>query len=168
MTATKAKPKRAKPSPTKPTRAPSPAKNVPSALAQALADSYTLSLKTQGVHWNVTGPMFLSLHQLTEAQYLDLAQASDQLAERLRAIDEPAPASYTQFARLSALDPEAIGSDGEAMARQLAEDNRAVAERLAQFIALAGAAGDSVSEDMLIGRKTVHDKAAWMLAALTR
>ena len=141
---------------------------VASALAGALADACILYGKTRGVHWNVTGPLFFSAHQLTELHYLDLAQASDDLAERMRAIDEIAPSSYREFSALSGIDDEDSGTDAEAMIRQLTDDNRAASKRLSGFIRAAAQAGDEVSEDMLIARKTVHDKAVWMLGTLLR
>ena len=141
---------------------------VPSALAGALADACILYGKTRGVHWNVSGPLFFSAHQLTELQYLDLAQASDGIAERMRAIDELAPSSYREFAALSGIGDDELGADAESMIERLAEDNRVVSARLSGFIGVAAKAGDAVSEDMLIARKTAHDKAAWMLGTLLR
>jgi starvation-inducible DNA-binding protein len=151
---------------------PQAARNVPDsaavvrALARSMADSYALSLKTQGVHWNVTGPLFHSLHTLTEAQYAELAAAVDALAERIRALGAPAPATWRELAALSALD-EAIGAtEAAAMAARLADDHAKAAARLREGIGLAEEADDPATADLMTQRVTGHDKAAWMLRAL--
>lgn len=136
------------------------------ALSGALADSYVLSLKTQGVHWNVTGPLFHSLHTLTEAQYAELALAVDAIAERIRAVGAPAPATWREFAQLSGLTEELDARDAVAMAQELARDHASTAGRLRAAIELAEEAGDAATADLLTQRVTAHEKAAWMLRAL--
>lgn len=148
------------------------ARNVPDgaavvrALGRSLADSYVLSLKTQGVHWNVTGPLFHSLHTLTEAQYGELALAVDALAERIRALGAPAPATWSQLAALSALDEAIDATEATAMAVRLAGDHATAAARLREGVELAEQAGDPATADLLTQRVAGHDKAAWMLRAL--
>ena len=136
------------------------------ALSRALADSYVLSLKTQGVHWNVTGPLFHSLHTLTETQYAELALAVDAIAERIRALGAAAPATWPAFAVLSALSDEGGADGAEALARQLAEDHATTAGRMREAVELADEAGDTATADLLTQRIAGHDKAAWMLRAL--
>jgi starvation-inducible DNA-binding protein len=136
------------------------------ALSRALADSYVLSLKTQGVHWNVIGPLFHSLHTLTEAQYAELALAVDAIAERIRALGALAPATWSGFAALSAVSEETRAESAEAQARQLADDHATTAARLREGVELAEEAGDPATADLLTQRIAGHDKAAWMLRAL--
>jgi starvation-inducible DNA-binding protein len=133
------------------------------ALSRLLADSYTLQLKTQSFHWNVTGPSFSSLHALFGEQYAELALAVDELAERIRALDAPAPGSGSAFARLTALKEAEGAPPAEAMVRALADDHQAVAGTARALVAAAQAAGDEATADLGIRRIQVHEKAAWML-----
>lgn len=142
-------------------------KKLAARMAAATADTYILLAKTQGYHWNVTGPLFVSIHELTETQYQDLFEAADDLAERIRALGEASPGSYKRFAELSAVDED----DGEpksakAMVEALAHDNELVARRLKAASDVAEDLGDKVSEDMLIERMQVHEQNAWMLRAI--
>ncbi|MEM8800018.1 MAG: DNA starvation/stationary phase protection protein [Pseudomonadota bacterium] len=139
---------------------------VVNALSQSLADSYVIRLKTQAVHWNVEGPHFLTVHNLTEEHYEELADAIDEIAERIRAIGEKAPASYAKYSDLKGIDDAEPSGDALAMVATLRDDHQTVSKRLAGFIETAGEAGDSVSEDLLINRKEFHDKAAWMLRSI--
>ncbi|MBV7255376.1 DNA starvation/stationary phase protection protein [Pacificimonas sp. WHA3] len=136
-------------------------------LGKVLADSYSLYLKTHNYHWNVKGPHFHSLHVLFEGQYTELATAVDDIAERIRALGETAPGSYSAFSKLSKLD-EAPDTPPEAldMCEHLALDHEAVAATCRSLIPVAEDAEDEVTVDMMIGRMTVHDKAAWMLRSL--
>jgi len=135
-------------------------------LAQALADTFSLYVKTLGVHWNVVGPNFYGLHKLTEAQYQDLADAVDALAERIRAIGHPAPAGFREFRDRSVVKAEMGIETAEQMISELVADNEAVARRMRDFSDAAAEARDKFSEDMLIGRMGAHEKNAWMLRAL--
>lgn len=135
-------------------------------LAANLADVYLLAIKTQGFHWNVAGPLFYSLHKLTEAQYEDLSKAGDELAERIRAIGFPAPGSYRQFSHLSELEEEGGVPTAEEMIRQLAEDNERCARNLRVTIEEAEAVGDVKTADLLTGRLGRHEENIWMLRAL--
>ncbi|MGB7405741.1 MAG: DNA starvation/stationary phase protection protein [Pacificimonas sp.] len=136
-------------------------------LGKVLADSYTLYLKTHNFHWNVKGPHFHALHNLFEEQYTELAEAVDDIAERIRALGETAPGSYRQFGNLNSID-EAPDTPPDAlvMADQLAQDHEAVAQTCRNLLPVAEGADDEVSVDMMIGRMTVHDKAAWMLRSI--
>ncbi len=134
------------------------------ALAQLLADSYTLYLKTHNYHWNVTGPHFGELHTLFESQYQDLALAVDEIAERIRALGHRAPASYAEFGARTSI-PEAGPGKTSAMdmVRALAQDHQAVARAASVVIAVADAGSDEPTQGMATDRQQVHEKAAWML-----
>jgi starvation-inducible DNA-binding protein len=135
-------------------------------LAKLLADSYTLYLKTHNFHWNVTGPMFNTLHLMFEQQYSELALAVDLVAERIRALGHPAPGSYEQFSRLSSVK-EAVGvPHAPDMIQELVEGQEAVARTARQVFQVAERAGDQVSMDLLTQRLQVHEKTAWMLRSL--
>jgi len=134
-------------------------------LSRALADSYTLYLKTHNYHWNVEGPQFHALHALFETQYTDLAQAVDAIAERIRALGHRAPGSYTEFARLASVKEDTGHPGAKDMVRQLAEDQETLGVTLRTVIKSARDAEDPATEDLLIGRLQVHEKNAWMLRA---
>lgn len=131
-----------------------------------LADTYTLYLKTHNFHWNVTGPMFNTLHQMFEEQYTELALAVDEIAERIRALGEPAPGSYAQFAALSSIEEADGVPTARQMIKQLADDQDAVVRIARETVEITSAAGDEVSTDLLIQRMQVHEKTAWMLRAM--
>jgi starvation-inducible DNA-binding protein len=135
-------------------------------LSALLADTYTLYLKTQNFHWNVTGPMFVTLHQLTETQYTELALAVDEVAERIRALGVTAPGSWSQFSALSSLNEETGVPSAEDMIRQLVADQEAVARTARAVLPTADKAGDQPSADLLTRRLDVHEKNAWMLRSL--
>ncbi|MGE0652901.1 MAG: Dps family protein [Alphaproteobacteria bacterium] len=135
-------------------------------LSQALADSFSLYVKTLGVHWNVVGPNFCGLHKLTEAQYEDLEDAIDGLAERIRALGRPAPAGFGEFREAGIVDAEIGPGTAEKMIAALIADNEAVARRMRDFSDVAAEARDKFSEDMLIARMGRHGENVWMLRAL--
>jgi starvation-inducible DNA-binding protein len=140
-------------------------KAIADGLARLLADTYTLYLKTHNFHWNVTGPQFNSLHLMFEGQYTELALAVDLIAERIRALGEPAPGSYSAFAKLSSI-MEADGvPKADEMVRILAEDQLAVVRTARAVFPLADAAHDEPTADLLTQRMQVHEKTAWMLRA---
>lgn len=135
-------------------------------LSRLLADTYTLYLKTHNFHWNVTGPMFNTLHLMFETQYDELALAVDLIAERIRALGLPAPGSYRQFTKLTTI-PESEGSpDALDMVRQLAEGQEAVVRTARSVFPDADAANDQPTADLLTQRMQVHEKNAWMLRSL--
>ena len=133
------------------------------ALAELLASSYTLYLKTHNYHWNVTGPMFTTLHTLFEEQYTELALAVDEIAERIRTLGAFAPASFTAFAELSVVSEETGHPKAEEMIRVLVADQHAISDAAQRVIEAAEAANDSASEDLGTRRMDIHEKNAWML-----
>ncbi|HBA35298.1 MAG TPA: DNA starvation/stationary phase protection protein [Gammaproteobacteria bacterium] len=137
-------------------------------LSHLLADSYTLYLKTHNYHWNVTGPMFNTLHLMFENQYTELATAVDEIAERIRALGFPAPGSYAAFSALSSIE-EATGSpSAEEMIKQLVEGQEAVVRTARGIFPLADEASDEPTADLLTQRMQVHEKNAWMLRSLLK
>ena len=139
--------------------------NLVEALRVLLADSYTLQLKTQNYHWNVTGPHFFALHNLFEEQYSELFEANDEIAERIRAIGHKAPGSYTAFADLANVKEDTGEPDAMTMVKNLAKDHEQLAKTASALIKAAEAANDEVSVDIGVQRQTVHEKAGWMLKA---
>jgi len=141
-------------------------RDIAAGLSRLLADSYTLYLKTHNFHWNVTGPMFQTLHTLFETQYTELATAVDEIAERIRALGEPAPGSYQQFAALSSIPEETGIPSAENMIRQLVEGQEAVARTARSIFPAADEARDEPTADLLTQRMQIHEKNAWMLRSL--
>jgi starvation-inducible DNA-binding protein len=135
-------------------------------LTRMLADSYTLYLKTHNYHWNVTGPLFSTLHVMFETQYTELAQAVDEIAERIRALGYPAPGSYRDYAGLTSIDEDTDAPDAETMIRRLVAGQEAVVRTARQVFPLADEAHDEPTADLLTQRMQVHEKNAWMLRSL--
>jgi starvation-inducible DNA-binding protein len=136
-------------------------------LGKLLADTYTLYLTTHNFHWNVTGPMFNTLHAMFMAQYTELWNAVDPIAERIRSLGHPAPGSYAQFGKLSSLqDAPATPPKAMEMVRILVEGHEAVARTARNIFPLADKAGDEPTADLLTQRLTVHEQTAWMLRSL--
>ena len=138
-------------------------KAVVEALEALLADSYTLYLKTHSYHWNVTGPMFTTLHTLFETEYLELALAVDEIAERMRALGAPAPGSYREFASLTAIKEAEGVPPATEMLRQLVADQETVSKAAQAVIKASEKAGDDATADLGVRRVQVHEKNAWML-----
>jgi starvation-inducible DNA-binding protein len=136
-------------------------------LSKLLADTYTLYLTTHNFHWNVTGPMFNTLHQMFMLQYTELWNAVDPIAERIRSLGHVAPGSYAQFAALSSL-PDAPAKPPKAleMVRVLVEGHEGVARTARALFATVGNASDEPTADLLTQRLTVHEQTAWMLRSL--
>ena len=134
-------------------------------LARLLADTYTLYLKTHNYHWNVTGPMFNTLHTMFQTQYEELALAVDDVAERIRTLGAYAPGSFSEFAGMTDIAEAKPNTSARDMITQLADDQLKVAAAAAALSKVAGAAGDDVSTDLGIRRQDVHEKNAWMLCA---
>ncbi len=132
-------------------------------LATLLASSYTLYLKTHNYHWNVTGPMFSTLHGLFMTQYTELALAVDEVAERIRTLGAPAPGSYTAFKKLSTVKEENGNPDAKTMIKHLVADQAAIIAVAKAVIKAAEKAGDQVSADLATRRMDIHSKNAWML-----
>ena len=132
-------------------------------LGHLLADSYTLYLKTHNYHWNVTGPMFTTLHTLFETQYNDLALAVDEIAERIRSLGAHAPGSYTEFAKLASVQEETSHPSAKDMIQNLVADQAKVVESARNVILASEEVGDQASADLGTRRVDVHEKNAWML-----
>ncbi|MCY4755911.1 Dps family protein [Pelomonas aquatica] len=141
--------------------------SIAAGLSKLLAETYTLYLTTHNFHWNVTGPMFNSLHAMFMAQYTELWNAVDPIAERIRSLGHAAPGSYAQFAKLSGL-PDAPAAPPKAMkmVELLMLGHEAVARTARSLFPLVDKAGDEPSADLLTQRLTVHEQAAWMLRSL--
>ena len=138
-------------------------------LSGFLADAYTLYLRTHSFHWNVTGPMFNTLHLMFETQYTEQWTALDLVAERIRAVGFSAPGSYAEFQRLASIPSEpGIGdsSDWREMVRQLTVGNEAVCRTARKVLKTAEGAGDDPTVDLMTQRLQVHEKNAWMLRSL--
>jgi len=141
-------------------------KAIADGLSLLLADSYTLYLKTHNYHWNVTGPMFNTLHLMFEQQYTELALAVDLIAERIRALGFPAPGSYEAYAALTSIEEETGTPSAEEMIRQLVKGQEAVVRTARAVFPAAEAANDEPTADLLTQRMQIHEKNAWMLRSL--
>ena len=139
---------------------------VAGALSDVLADTYLLMLKTHAHHWNVSGPLFYSIHQLTETQYENMFEAADEMAERVRALGALAPSNAAEMLERSALDNARPDASAGAMVAELVANHEQVARRLHKLAGAAGDANDIVTEDLAVQRSAFHEKAAWMLRAL--
>ncbi|MGV8930724.1 MAG: Dps family protein [Luteimonas sp.] len=144
-------------------------KKIAQGLSVFLADAYTLYLKTHNFHWNVTGPMFNTLHLMFETQYTEQWMALDEMAERIRQLGFKAPGSYGEFMRLSSIKQEADlddSNDWREMVRQLVVGNEAVCRTARKALGIADDASDDPSVDLLTQRLHTHEKYAWMLRSL--
>ncbi|HMM44439.1 MAG TPA: Dps family protein [Candidatus Macondimonas sp.] len=135
-------------------------------LSRLLADTYTLYLKTHNFHWNVTGPMFQTLHLMFETQYTELALAVDQIAERIRSLGFPAPGTYKAFAELGSIKETDGVPKATDMIRLLVEGQEAVVRTARALFPAVESAGDEATADLLTQRIQVHEKTAWMLRSL--
>lgn len=141
-------------------------KAIAEGLSHLLADTYTLYLKTHNFHWNVTGPMFQTLHLMFETQYNELALAVDLIAERIRALGYPAPGTYSEYAKLSSIKESAGVPKAEEMIRLLVEGQEAVVRTARSIFPAVERASDEPTADLLTQRMQVHEKTAWMLRSL--
>jgi starvation-inducible DNA-binding protein len=141
-------------------------KNIAGNLSRLLADSYTLYLKTHNFHWNVTGPMFSTLHTMFETQYTELATAVDEIAERIRALGVVAPGSYREFAALTTIEEATGGESAEDMIRGLVDGQEAIVRTARSAFPAADSAGDEPTADLLTQRMQIHEKNAWMLRSM--
>lgn len=135
-------------------------------LSRLLADTYTLYLKTHNFHWNVTGPMFNTLHLMFETQYTELALAVDLIAERIRSLGFPAPGTYSEYVKLSSIEETSGVPKAEDMIRLLVQGQEAVARTARSVFPTAEAANDEPTADLLTQRLQIHEKTAWMLRSL--
>ena len=135
------------------------------ALRNVLGDTYALYVKTHGYHWNVTGPRFKSLHELFMQQYTELWQALDELAERIRALGEYAPASSDEIASYATIKPDNGVPDAEDMINNLVRGHETIAQVAREGVDAAESGDDVVTADLLTQRAAAAEKAAWMLRA---
>ena len=135
-------------------------------LSKLLADTYSLYLKTHNFHWNVTGPMFQTLHLMFETQYNELALAVDLVAERIRSLGFPAPGTYSEFARLSSIRETSGIPKAEEMIQLLVEGQEAIVRTARSVFPAAEKASDEATADLLTQRIQLHEKTAWMLRSL--
>ncbi len=135
-------------------------------LSRLLADTYTLYLKTHNYHWNVTGPMFQTLHLMFEGQYTELAVAVDLIAERIRSLGEPAPGSYKTYSELSSIKEAEGVPKATDMIKDLVMGQEAVVRTARSVFPLADEANDEPTADLLTQRMQIHEKTAWMLRSL--
>lgn len=145
---------------------PNDRKKIADGLSHLLADSYTLYLKTHNFHWNVTGPMFQTLHLMFEAQYTELATAVDLIAERIRALGEPAPGTYQEFAKMTTIKEVTGVPVAKDMIKQLVSGQEAVVRTARSIFPVVEAAHDEATADLLTQRMQLHEKTAWMLRSL--
>ncbi len=138
-------------------------KDVASGLSTILADTYTLNLKTLNFHWNLVSPRFSALHLMFESQYNEMTPAIDELAERIRALGFFAPASLSEFKKLTSIKDEEGVPETNEMLKQLLDGHELVSKKCREICSHAQELHDEVSADMLIGRMKFHEKTAWML-----
>jgi starvation-inducible DNA-binding protein len=141
-------------------------KKIADGLSHLLADTYTLYLKTHYFHWNVTGPMFNTLHLMFEQQYNELALAVDVIAERIRSLDFYAPGTYREFAKMATIKETDSVPKAEDMIRELVAGHEAVVRTARSVFPAADEAADEASADLLTQRLQLHEKTAWMLRSL--
>lgn len=141
-------------------------KQIAEGLSKLLADTYTLYLKTHNFHWNVTGPMFQTLHLMFEQQYMELALAVDSIAERIRALGFPAPGTYADFAERTSIQEERGVPSAEQMIQQLVEGQEAAVRTARSVFPGVERVHDEATADLLTARMQVHEKTAWMLRSL--
>lgn len=135
-------------------------------LTRMLADTYTLYLKTHGFHWNVTGPMFQTLHTLFEEHYREMWAAVDEIAERIRALGFTAPGSYSQFTEKTSIKEAVEVPSADEMIRQLLEGHETIIRTAREVMEPVEDGNDQTSADLLATRMSVHEKTAWMLRSL--
>ncbi len=138
------------------------------ALSDVLADTYRLVFKTHAYHWNVEGPLFYSMHNLTEEQYEDMFTAADELAERIRALGQLAPMKFSDLVEASVVTDADKPLSAAEMAEDLAGDHERIAHRMHALVELAEARKDVVTADLITARSAFHEKAAWMLRATAK
>ena len=141
-------------------------KAIAKGLSALLADSYSLYLMTHNFHWNVTGPMFNTLHTMFMAQYTEQWTALDLIAERIRALGEPAPATYKEFAKLTSIEEVSGNPKALEMVKHLVKAQESTSKTARKLFALVEKANDQPTADLLTQRQNIHEKTAWMLRSL--
>jgi starvation-inducible DNA-binding protein len=142
------------------------AQKVAGALSNVLADTFILYLKTHNFHWNVSGPMFPTLHAMFEEQYNELWLAVDAIAERIRSLGFSAPGSYGEFSKLTYLQESPVATNATEMIAELLRDHETSARTARSALAIARTAVDAPTEDLLTQRLAAHEKTAWMLRSI--
>jgi len=140
-------------------------KKIAEGLSRVLADSYMVYLKTHNYHWNVTGQLFHSLHEMFEEQYTELAEAIDEIAERIRSIGYRAPGSFREFSEITSIEEDTDQPDAMEMVRRLAVANETVLRTAREVLPACEEAGDEATIDLITERLDVHSKTAWMLSS---
>ncbi len=135
-------------------------------LSRLLADTYTLYLKTHNFHWNVTGPMFQTLHVMFEGQYTEMAGAVDAVAERIRSLGVKAPGSYQEFSKLTSISESIGDKSANQMIAELVAGHEAVTKTARSIFPIVDEAHDEPTADLLTQRMQIHEKTAWMLRSL--
>ena len=135
------------------------------ALGKLLADTYALYFKTHAYHWNVTGPRFNDLHAMFEQQYRELWAATDEIAERIRALGAMAPSSYGEMSAGASIRFDQSPPDAETMVKNLVLDHETVVATARSVLGLAEKHGDVATSDLVSPRIGIHEKTAWMLRA---
>ena len=141
-------------------------KKIADGLSHVLADTYTLYLKTHNFHWNVTGPMFNTLHLMFEGQYTELSAAVDLIAERIRSLGVFAPGSYADFAKLTSIKEAKGVPEAQEMIKQLVEGHEAITRTARKVFPIAEAVDDEATADLMTQRIQLHEKTAWMLRSM--
>lgn len=141
-------------------------KEIAGGLARFLADTYTLYLKTHNYHWNVTGPMFETLHKMFEEQYQQLREAVDAIAERIRALGFPAPGTYAEFVKLASIKEEPGVPNAETMIQRLLEGHETAVRTARSLLPAIGRAHDEPTLNLVSDRMQAHEKTAWMLRSM--
>ncbi len=141
-------------------------KEIAHGLSRLLADSYTLYLTTHNFHWNVTGPMFNTLHLMFMDQYTELWNSLDLIAERIRSLGQPAPGTYGEFSKLTSLEEPDGVPKAKDMIKMLVQGHEAVSKTARSIFPVAEDGSDEATLDLLTQRLQVHEKTAWMLRSL--
>ena len=141
-------------------------KKIVEGLSHLLADTYSLYLKTHNFHWNVTGPMFNTLHLMFETQYTELWGATDLIAERIRSLGMFAPGTYTEFASLTSIKETKGVPEAKEMIEQLVLGHEAITRTARKVFPVADKVEDEATADLLTQRIQLHEKTAWMLRSL--
>lgn len=141
-------------------------KKIAGKLSTVLADTILLQIKTQVYHWNVVGPLFKPLHELTEEHYNNLFAAADEIAERIRMLGHPAPQSFSDLMPRAEIDEESHRRSALEMVEQLVADHEKIVQNMRDTARQAEEAGDFATHDLLTGRLAFHEKAIWMLRSI--
>jgi starvation-inducible DNA-binding protein len=135
-------------------------------MSSVLADTYTLYLKTQNFHWNVTGPRFHQLHAMFEDHYTEMAEAIDEVAERIRALGHRSPGTFKEFSQLTSITEEAGVLEADDMIKKLIEGHELISRKSREVVQMASDCSDEATADLLTSRIKTHEKTAWMLRSL--